>query len=446
MEIRLQRFRPLLSLALLVLTTVSSWAQQPATSAPTAGAISSAERQRALGILDGVSKGIQSLYYDPKLNGLDWNAVLERARARISQSNSLNDALTQIAIAVDELHDSHTVFVPPARPYHMDFGFDYQMFWGVCLVARVRPGSDAEAKGLKPGMQIATINGTVPSRRNLRSIEYLDQILNPQPQIRLEVQDSSGEKRRIEITAKLSTSADIAYRPGAGVRYDVIRNYENVRRRMRMQWVQVNDVTILRFPWFFYSADDIYDFGKKARRSKAMIVDLRGDQGGSVRTLGYLMGMFFDHDIKIGERVERKKTAADTAKHEPPIYFPGKLIVLVDSQSASASEIFARVIQLEKRGKVIGDRTSGSVMEATDYYFASSGIDYGAEVTIADLIMTDGKSLEHNGVTPDEIAFPQPYDLEKRRDPVLSQAAQELGATISPEEAGKLFPYEWPQD
>ena len=49
-------------------------------------------------------------------------------------------------------------------------------------------------------------------------------------------------------------------------------------------------------------------------------------------------------------------------------------------------------MQLEKRGTVIGDRTSGSVMEATEFYFASSGVDYGAEVTVANLIMNDGKT------------------------------------------------------
>jgi len=144
--------------------------------------------------------------------------------------------------------------------------------------------------------------------------------------------------------------------------------------------------------------------------------------------------------------VERKKTSAEIAKQERSIYFPGKVIVLVDSESASASEIFARVMQLEKRGTVMGDRTSGSVMEATSFYFASSGVDYGAEVTVANLIMTDGKSLEHHGVNPDEVAFPQPSDLESGRDPGLAQAARELGVALSPEAAGKLFPYEWPKD
>ena len=94
----------------------------------------------------------------------------------------------------------------------------------------------------------------------------------------------------------------------------------------------------------------------------------------------------------------------------------------------------------------MGDHSSGSVMEATDYHYASSGVDYHVEVTVANLIMTDGKSLEHIGVTPDEVVLPKLADLDLGRDPVLAQAAQELGITLSPEDAGKLFPYEWPKD
>lgn len=436
------------SVILLVLASVADCpAQQPPpTQKSTPGAISSADRERALGILDGVSKGIQELYYDPKMNGLDWTAVLQRARIKIVESNSLNDALTQIAIAVSELNDSHTHFLPPARPYRLDFGFDYQMIWSACFVTRVRPGSDAEAKGLKPGQQILSVNGTAPNRLNLSSIEYLDYVLSPRPEMLLETDSPANGKQKVTIEGKMTMSADLAYRPGAGVRYDVIRNSQNVQHRMRMQWVQIGDIYVLRMPWFFYDADDFYKLGKKIRKGQGLIVDLRGNPGGALETLKYFTGVFYDHDVKLGDRVGRKKTEAEIAKSEHAIYFPGKLLVLVDSESASAAEIFARVVQLEKRGKVIGDKTSGSVMEATGYYFASSGVDYVAEVTIANVVMSDGKSLEHRGVMPDEIALPQPYDLESGRDPVLARAAQELGVTISPEDAGKLFPYEWPND
>ena len=62
----------------------------PTASAPV-GAISKADRERALGILDAISKGIQNLYYDPKMKGLDWNAVVSNAKVKIASSNSLNE-------------------------------------------------------------------------------------------------------------------------------------------------------------------------------------------------------------------------------------------------------------------------------------------------------------------------------------------------------------------
>jgi len=320
-------------------------AQQPASAPSVVGAISKADRERALGILDAIAKGIQSRYYDPKMNGLDWDAVIEGARGKIEHSNSLNEALTQIAIAVDTLHDSHTVFEPPARPYHLDFGFEYQMVWSLCFVTRLRPGSDAEAKGLKPGAQILTINGVSPNRQNLWSIQYLDYVLDPKPEKRLEVQYASEEKQTVVIKAKVTPSKDLAYRPGGGVRYDVIREYENDAHRMRMQLEQFGEVGILKVPEFEYGASRFFELGGKIRKDKALIVDLRGNPGGAVETLKYFVGMFFDHDVKLFDKVERKKTSAEMAKHEHPIYYPGKVIVLVDSRSASASEIFARVMQ-----------------------------------------------------------------------------------------------------
>jgi len=126
--------------------------------------------------------------------------------------------------------------------------------------------------------------------------------------------------------------------------------------------------------------------------------------------------------------------------------FDGKLVVLIDSGSASASELLARVVQLEKRGTVMGDRSSGSVMEAKLFFYGagvSGDYGYGFEVTQFDLIMSDGKSLEHTGVTPDQLILPSPEDLAAERDPVLAKAVESLGGKITPEAAGKLFPVVW---
>jgi C-terminal processing protease CtpA/Prc len=68
---------------------------------------------------------------------------------------------------------------------------------------------------------------------------------------------------------------------------------------------------------------------------------------------------------------------------------------------------------------------------------------YAASITEANVIMTDGKSLEKIGVTPDEVMLPTAEDLAAKRDPVLTHAAELVGIKLDPEKAGKMFPIEW---
>jgi carboxyl-terminal processing protease len=122
--------------------------------------------------------------------------------------------------------------------------------------------------------------------------------------------------------------------------------------------------------------------------------------------------------------------------------FAGFLVVLVDSNSSSAAETFARVVQLEKRGIVIGDRTSGQVRESLklrhNEFHAGSTPQYVVSVSVADLIFADGKNLEGSGVTPDIMVLPTQQDLATGRDPVLAEALKLLGHPMDPEQAGKL--------
>ena len=100
----------------------------------------------------------------------------------------------------------------------------------------------------------------------------------------------------------------------------------------------------------------------------------------------------------------------------------------------------------EKRAVVIGDRSSGSVMQSRTQRLqvgAKEALSFGVSATNADVIMGDGKSLEHVGVTPDEILLPTAQDMSLHLDPVLSRAATLAGVDLDPKKAGALFPLEW---
>ncbi|MBZ5719005.1 MAG: PDZ domain-containing protein [Acidobacteriia bacterium] len=411
--------------------------------------LSKFDRDRATAMLQMIGADVRKHYYDPKFHGLDWDARVAEAKQKIETSPSMNSALSHIAGALDSLNDSHTFFLPPPRPYKHDYGFQMQMFGDHCFVTRVRPKSDAESKGLKAGDELLAVNGFHPTRDDFWRMEYVFNALRPQTSLHLDVRSPSGGQRQVEVVAKMKQLPPVANLTEANGIFDMIREFENQEHLMRTRWEDVgDDLEILKMPEFGFTETEAEDMVNRARKHKALIVDLRSNPGGAVTSLKALLGRMFENDIKIGDRVQRdKKESMEAKSHHNP--FTGKLLVLVDSRSASASELFARVVQIEKRGVVMGDHSSGSVMESRRYGY-QTGMDivafFGASITDADLIMTDGKSLEHTGVTPDEIMIPTAADLASGRDPVLAHAAETLGYKITPEEAGKFFSYEWSKE
>lgn len=414
--------------------------------------ITNMQRSQVLDMLQQISPDIQKHYYDPKLHGVDWKAVVAQTTQKIDAAGTEPQATSEVAAALMSLNDSHTFFLPPAYDFHFDYGWQGKMIGDRCFVTRVRPGSDAEKQGVKPGDEVLAINGYVPTRENFWKMQYSFHNLRPQPGLVLDLRDPSGQQREVQVATKMVPQQhvlDATGDEGSDV-WDLIRESETASYLGRIQYKRSSsgDVGIVKLPSFDFGKDDIARIMNKTKRDQALVLDLRGNPGGRVDTLEYLVGAFFDRNVKIGDRVSRKDTKPVTAKKYTSHPFAGKLIVLVDSNSGSAAEIFARVIQIEKRGTVLGDRSAGKVMEARRYTYRS-GLNivffFGASITEADLIMTDGKSLENRGVTPDQVMLPTGADMAAGRDPVLAHAVEMLGGKIDPEAAGKLFPYEWPK-
>ena len=161
------------------------------------------------------------------------------------------------------------------------------------------------------------------------------------------------------------------------------------------------------------------------------------------------MSSLFDHEVSVGKRITRHGEEALVVKSRKNAAYTGPLIVLVDSDTSSAAEILARVVQLEHRGVVLGDHTAGRVREAQSFVLSQGQhvqLLYVVFVSRADLMMSDGKSLENVGVTPDIALLPTPSDLAEGRDPVMARAANLAGSRMDSMAAGKVFPYQWPPD
>jgi len=413
---------------------------------------SRSNRETALAMLDVVAADVRKNYYDPKLHGLDWDAKVRQAKEEIEKAPSLEVAYLQIAAVLEALNDSHTYFMSPGFTLKYDYGWQFQMVGNRCYVTHVRPGSDAEAKGIKPGDQLLTLNGFSLTRESLWKMEYVLEALSPMRVLPIEVLSPPRKVLQVDIRARVRQTKvirdmdDMVGRDKWRLRLDA----EEAARMARVKYAELGpELMVVKIPEFGQPELEIEGMIDRARKHKALIVDLRGNPGGAEESLKHWLGGLFSTDVKIADRKDRTKTTIVTAKSDRHHVFSGKLIVLVDSRSASAAELFARVVQIEKRGTVLGDHTSGATMEARFLYHTTGqnpSYDFGAMVTHAELVMVDGKSLEHLGVTPDETLLPLATDIANGSDPVMAHAAAMAGAKLDPASAGKLFPFEWPRE
>lgn len=316
-----------------------------------------------------------------------------------------------VAAFLSGLNDSHTFFMPPQRPFKWDYGFRIQLIGNTGYISRLRPDTDA-AKKLQLGDQVLAFDTYSVNRADFQALSYTFNALMPQPKVQLDVRDPNGATRRVLVETKFrqgQSVLDFTGQGGGGDVWKYIQEGQDANQLVRQRHVEMDGIMIWKMPEFDLEGDQVDHLFDIARKQKTLILDLRGNPGGTTDTLSRMVGDVMDHDVTIANRVGRKQLKPLVAKSAGGRVFTGKVIVLVDSGSASAAELFARVIQLEHRGVVLGDTTSGNVMEAREYGYTQgvqTVISYGFSVTEADLIMKDGRSLERVGVTPDEEIIP----------------------------------------
>ncbi len=395
--------------------------------------ISNAQRSTVQHMLADIQSRLLSAYYDPTFGGMNIKARYTEYEAKLRAAPTLGAAFIVIANYLQGLHNSHTFFVPPEFRYNTFYGFGMLMIAGHCFVVTVRPGSDA-AKKVHLGDEVLALDGIPVSPANFNNLEYLIYELEPQTSLNLRLRSPVGVERQVTVISKLVPNTDT--KPLESL-FDP-KDEEDSR--------VVGDVFVWEFPSFMGELTHLDGVMRQARRHAAIVLDLRGNGGGAEANLRYMLGFFIRHKILMDTEVGRKGRKPDMVKpHGEP--YTGKLIVLIDHDSASAAEIFARVVQLDNLGTVVGDRSAGEVGESNLYPMRApgetGGVDYAVGITVADMVMSDGKSLENVGVQPDLETVPTAADLAAGRDPVLAEAVEMAGGKLDPTAAGKLFPVVW---
>jgi carboxyl-terminal processing protease len=185
----------------------------------------------------------------------------------------------------------------------------------------------------------------------------------------------------------------------------------------------VGMLTIIRFDTETGDLAKVAAQNFKKQGVKAVILDLRGNPGGFVDATVDVAGLWLNNQIVVTERTGNIiKSTLTTGSSAILAGVPTS--VLVNSGSASASEIVAGALQDHKAAKLVGEKTygKGSVQQLISL---SDGAQL--KVTVARWYTPNGKNITKEGITPDYVADLTQDNVDKGIDPQLNEAKKILG-------------------
>lgn len=281
-------------------------------------------------------------------------------------------------------------------------------------VRAINEAGPAKEAGIEIGDVITKVNGKKPD-----SSESLQGEKGAKLQV--EVKKASGEVKNVEVELK---------------------EYSTVRKET-LTWA--NDSTAVLKIYTFsagYDRLNIETLMKEVNaKAKNLILDLRSNGGGAVNNLNHLLSLLMPDGTEYGTFVNRRmyddylkenpdkektleavaawanrKTKTRAREGNPP--FTGKIAVLINRGSASASEITAAALKESRDAKFIGQQSAGAVLAST---FQRLPEGFSIQIPMSDYITAKGVRLEKNPCVPDEVVAAQAQD---GKDPAIEKAVE----------------------
>mgnify|MGYP001557261530 CR=1 FL=1 len=375
---------------------------------------------------------VNDSYVDPAFGGVNWKAVKGKYEAQLEQVPGKAELRTLLQAMLAELQKTHFAIFPREtavaptgeRASNGAAGVELTVMGREVVIARVKTGSPAAAAGLKPGDAVRQIGDRVVEEV---AASVAQSGLTPAAQAaHLANFVASRLRGPVGATVPLVVAApaaedrpvNVALAAVKGVWSEPVGNFpaqliESVAER------GADGIGYLKFNIFVSPfMRTIRPFLLKLKPGDGLVIDLRGNPGGVTAMAPGICGWLVKEEFSLG-KTRLRKGFMNLVVTPQAGAFLGPVAVLIDSGSASTSEILAAGLQEAGRARVFGGMSAGAALPSLLKTLPSGDV---FQYAVADLQTPRGRHLEGVGVTPDERVAATREDLVAGRDPVLAAA------------------------
>jgi carboxyl-terminal processing protease len=407
------------------------------------------ERARDVASFDHVWTTIHDRHFDPTFGGLDWKAVRAELRPKVLAAKNSDEARAVLQELIGRLKLTHFAIMP-ARPEtdadaasdkaddgHGSVGIEIRPLGADIVVTAVVAGGPAAKAGVKPGWIVESVGGKevkkvlAPVRADhegssLLPLEEVGTVLGGLVgkvggTVEVTFRDGRGkaQKKKLGRVAAAGTVTQFGHMPPLAVEYEAKRVGPK------------GAVAYVRLSLFFDPARILPLWQKDVAAlgdTKGLVLDLRGNPGGLG---GMAMGMsgWLVKDVATLGVMKSRESDLKFVVNPQATPYAGPVAILVDELSASTSEILAAGLQDLGRARVFGRRTPGAALPSQVEQLPSGDF---FQYAVATYVSSGGRTLEGNGVVPDETVALDRKTLLAGKDAVLDAALRWIATQEKP--------------
>jgi carboxyl-terminal processing protease len=394
-------------------------------------------RERAF---DFVWNTINERYHDASFNGVDWAAAGAKYRPLALAARDDDTFWEVLDRMAGELRDAHTRVESPTRvelrnrDETITLGFAFAPVQGKLAITGVHPDSDAWWAGVRQGMVLARVGGQ-PAELAYRNL--MADTRN----------DSTDRSRHIRAVRRMmagaeGTSAEFTFERGDGTRFDATLKRRKLSTRPYAEHrLLPSGFGYMRLTqWTTGMVSRAADALGDLKDSPGLVIDLRGNPGGSVQAVNELLNRFYAKKTELGRTTTRtgrpvSLMAVEVIKLKTEVdgrrdAYTGPVVILQNAGSASGSELFAGAMQASGRAIVAGEPSCGCLLGFLGY----AQIPGGGELAYSEVgfVLPNGERIEGMGVIPNHLVPLTLADLRAGRDRTLETAEDILRSLPKP--------------
>lgn len=290
------------------------------------------------------------------------------------------DAITGILSHLDP----HTVYIPADELQGVNedlegsffgIGVEFAIVRDTIEVTSVVEDGPAERAGIHEGDKLIKVDDKVVAGTKITSEKIIKMLRGKQ-------------HTRVNLTIKDALSSNLKQLP---IERDVVPLY-SIDASMMLDnetgFIKINRFSATTYDEFMKALKSL-----KAKGMRQLVLDLRDNPGGYLDAATHIADQFLDDEKLIVYTQGQKSPRTDYKASDPGIFEHGRLAVLIDENSASASEILSGAIQDWDRGILIGRRSFGKGLVQEQYDLEDGS---ALRLTIAKYYTPSGRSIQRS--------------------------------------------------